>query len=560
MRGGLIYIIFFLIFILSILGINEVNSLEIANKSAITGKSVAEDAVTGDAIQSIGITIDVITNENLTLAIKNPKNETYFYNISLPLELEVSGAQNIWYNLDNGANTTFTSSELSSKITFFNVSGGMHTIHVFANSSTGSKVNKNTTFTINQSYFNFSYGHYEGEHKGNSTYFKNLSYSELQNISNFILEHSDFGKIFFNELVNLTDDATPSDNFIDLNKYTNISSNFIEINSSSLRGLNRSARLSLYNITFIDPKIIVDGIACPASICTKESYSNGVLTFNVTHFTSYYAEESQAGSAVVGSSNNENIKNFNINKEKIKISLKQGEIKKEQITIENTKDEEIKVGLTLSKLGNFIKLSENSFNLKAGEVKAIELEFNIEENTIPNLYIGKLIIQSGEIKKEVLITIEVRSKNPLFDVSIEIPQEFIEIYPGQELTSIINIYNLGDIKKTNAVVDYIIKDENNEIILQEQEEIEVETQISYTKTLKLPENIESGNYILYVKINYNNEVASATAWFEVKEKINSSKVTRNYKSLILILLILIIVTIIILLKFLSKNKKIKIRK
>ena len=38
------------------------------------------------------------------------------------------------------------------------------------------------------------------------------------------------------------------------------------------------------------------------------------------------------------------------------------------------------------------------------------------------------------------------------------------------------------------------------------------------KRFEMPEDIEPGRYILYVRVTYDGKVASASAWFNVKRK------------------------------------------
>jgi len=47
----------------------------------------------------------------------------------------------------------------------------------------------------------------------------------------------------------------------------------------------------LYNLTFNNPRILRNGEICPSTICTKESYLERTLKFNVTQFSVYSAEE-----------------------------------------------------------------------------------------------------------------------------------------------------------------------------------------------------------------------------------------------------------------------------
>jgi parallel beta-helix repeat protein len=111
-----------------------------------------------------------------------------------------------------------------------------------------------------------------------------------------VIENSEYGKIFFQEPVNLSTGIDSSN--------VNISFNRIEVNSTALPELNTSATLTFYNLTFNDPRILKDGAVC--SDCSELSYENGTLVFNVTSFSVYTTEETpveqppQQGSVFVG--------------------------------------------------------------------------------------------------------------------------------------------------------------------------------------------------------------------------------------------------------------------
>ena len=453
-----------------------------ATNVGMIGKAITGDTVTGEATSSLGLNISVIAYFP-TLTIWFPQNATYITNNSFPMHFSENNAQKIWYNLDDSENTIITSS------VYLNLSQGSHTLYLYANSSFGNITAKNVTFFINSTSLSFSYSEYEGSYKGKSTYFENLSTSELQNISNFILEHTSYGKIFFDEIINLTDF---SGSIIDLDSYTNISSNRIEINTSALPNFNKSATLRFYNLTFTNPRIAMGGVVCPSTICVKQSYSGGILVFNVTHFTIYSAEETPVGesSTTSISGGGGTIRSFSLDIENIIISLKQGEIKKQEIKIKNTGNWKSSISLE-AELQNFLKISETSFDLNREESKTIILNFTAREDTIPGLYQGKLIVKADGIEKEVSIAIEIESKKPLFDVKLEIPRKFLYILPGEKIMVDITLYNLGEIGKVAVGANYIIKDENDNIIINEQENLTIETYSPgrFTKTFKLPLDI-----------------------------------------------------------------------
>jgi hypothetical protein len=118
---------------------------------------------------------------------------------------------------------------------------------------------------------------------GSTTQFLYYNDAELGAIENTTLERTAHGKIIFDGLIDLASDAV--DNVVDLDSNVNISENWIQLNASRLNSLSGSAILYLYNLNFVNPRILVGGNACPASRCQILSYYYGVLKFSVAYFT-----------------------------------------------------------------------------------------------------------------------------------------------------------------------------------------------------------------------------------------------------------------------------------
>ncbi|GAJ13299.1 unnamed protein product, partial [marine sediment metagenome] len=210
----------------------------------------------------------------------------YLTKNNLLLDYSAPGADFVWYNFDNTPpNKTITTP------IYFNTTEGPHTLYLYANNTYGN-VSDNVTFAVDENKFKIHYGKWRGSNKGSSTNFNLSSYEDIQNLSNVILEHTGWGKIEFNEAINLTDDENPSDDKVNISANINISDNRIEINSIALPNFNKAATLRLYNLTLVAPvRILRDGSVCSSTICTEGDYSGGTLIFNVTQFTVYSAEE-----------------------------------------------------------------------------------------------------------------------------------------------------------------------------------------------------------------------------------------------------------------------------
>ncbi|OGM18206.1 hypothetical protein A2685_02095 [Candidatus Woesebacteria bacterium RIFCSPHIGHO2_01_FULL_37_10] len=250
--------------------------------------SAASSLVTFKASsQSVDLNIDVLGPPSLVII--SPKNATYLTNESLLLNYSVSGAESVWYQVDGSAEIFISN---VSSFLYFNVSDGSHNLTISANNSFGTSAST-VFFVANSTRFIILYeDSYKTNFSGESTDFYTFTLEELQELSGVILDNVNYGKILFNEVINVTDDKDHGvDNLVDLENNTNISFNRISLDPVELPNFNVSASLRLYNLTFVNPRILRDGEVCSESICTFENYSNGLLRFNVTRFSIYSAEE-----------------------------------------------------------------------------------------------------------------------------------------------------------------------------------------------------------------------------------------------------------------------------
>ncbi len=527
MKTGVLLFLFGILIILSMNGLYP----ESATGSAVTGK-----AITGNAT-SANIAVSVTVVGLPALAILVPKNSTYFASQGIRLNFSASNADSVWYNLDNGTNITITAN------TSFDTNLGSHTLYLFSNNSYGSS-SKNVTFSMNTTKFRIKYDQYKGN--GSSKDFNESSYEDIKNLSDVSLEKTGRGKILFNEALNLTDDKNPEDDELDIDSHINISSNFIGINTTALPNFNKSATLSLYDLTFANPRILRNGEPCSAAICTKIEYSGGVLVFNVTSFSNYSSEEISAGSDNSGASSSGGSsggsvatttlqkKALSIEKNQISVSLTPGEIKTEKVTIKNNKKQQINVEIK-NLLANFVILRDSSFSLNPDEEKTISADFVAREDVSPDLYLGKLIFEANGESQEILLAVQVKSSGVLLDVNVEIPKNYREVLPGAEVLSNIKLFNLGgSAGREDVTIKYSVRDFNGNTIYEGTESLAVETQTSFVKKIPVDKDAKIGDYVLYVRAVYDNKVASATDTFRIVSRI----VTEREKIYIVAIIIL----------------------
>ena len=241
----------------------------------------------------------------------------------------------------------------------------------------------------------------------------------------------------------------------------------------------------------------------------------------------------------------EKVPNFRVDKNLIKVVLKQGETQKEFLEIKNTGETALDITIDLGGLKNLVifpgGVSKYSFRLEAGERQTVQLIFNIAEDQKPDVYPGKIIIKGGGLQTVVTTIIEIESEEPIFDIEVEILEEFKEVAAGGGLLAKITLYNPKGIRLADVDVDYVIKDMDEKIIIKEHETVAVETKTSFVKRFTIPGSVKPGNYIFYAKVTYNGVVGSSSSLFEVVEKphVETPAQTEKYYYVVYIIIAII---------------------
>lgn len=416
-----------------------------------------------------------------------------------------------------------------------------------------SSVTVETRIIVNSSFFN-----------GSTTNFSGMSNNQLRNIIEMILEKTEYGKIIFQGSTDLTQDS--KNGTVDLDTNVNISNNHIEINTSELSSLNKPAVIYLFNLNFTNPRVTRNGEACPYYICQKINYSSGVLIFNVTNFADYRAEETpeiteipETGAGGGGGGGGASlIRNFSIDKDLIKVSLKQGESAKDFLIIKNTGNIEIKINLEISKLEKFMILNEDKFVLKVGESKMIRIDLFAKENQVADSYLGKIIASGAGINSTVSVILEIKERNPLFDIKTELLNKVVR--SGGKIRANITITNVGDLRNIDAILYTAIKNFDGKVINYKDMSIAIEKEISVQESIAVPALAE-GKYVFYSRVSYKNISASSSEGFEVSN--NAFEILRSgwiYLNIILIVVVIIVIVWIIYLKRKIKLKKERLSK
>ncbi|MCX6707763.1 MAG: hypothetical protein NT001_06535 [Candidatus Woesearchaeota archaeon] len=399
---------------------------------------------------------------------------------------------------------------------------------------------------------------------GSTTDFNSLSDQELQNISDVKIEKVDYGIISFAEAINISSNT-------DLTSNINISFNYIYINETALPGLDKKATLSFYNLSFNNPRILKDGAVCPASECTRVDYSEGMLVFNVTGFSSYSSEETpsetpsapvqQPSSAAAAAAPNKKAavrrgggggipassiyapeSRFEVDTTIIKADVRQNRVEREIVKVSNPTEKDLEVNAGLTEKIGFVKIGDK-MDLAPGETKDLELVIAPTEENNPDTYTTQLVLEQGSTKIQIPFVINVQSELNLLDVEMDIYSE--EIYPAGNLVTGLKISNLEEARSITANIEWFIKDLNNNIIVKEAGTADVETQVAMIKKIYLPSDILPGDYVVIAVASYDGSSAVASSMFSVSKK-PMIEMPMNPENGILILLIAVAAAVVVL--------------
>ena len=108
------------------------------------------------------------------------------------------------------------------------------------------------------------------------------SIPDLSNVTKFSIGLVNKAKIdFVNQNLDLR--------YLNLSAYIFIERGYVEIDVNNLPALNKSAIITMYNVTLINPQIFTNGQLC--SYCQIMNYSNNTLIFSIPHWTIFSPQE-----------------------------------------------------------------------------------------------------------------------------------------------------------------------------------------------------------------------------------------------------------------------------
>ena len=322
--------------------------------------------------------------------------------------------------------------------------------------------------------------------------------------------------LFFSGIMNMSADSDPSDGVTNLSKYVNMTSTSVSVDSVHLPNFNRSARITFSGLSFVSPRILLDGSLCSSSICSVESYSGGSLIFNVSHFTMYSVEEGVEGGGTMGTGGQVTgggssavvSKSFTVmNVSKDAYVVKQGNSTRGEFIVRNDAPEPKTYSIS-SSLPGMIFFDESEVTILPGDSHTFSFMILAQEYASPTIYSAKIKVDDGVQSQEFSILIIVQERQPLFDVLVKTEDGVRDF--NQEMGKIpINIFiqNMGDSYLLDVLLKIQITDMTGLLITEQIESVAIDKTLSLARGIPIPKNVPQGEYIIVVTATYEGKEA-----------------------------------------------------
>lgn len=107
-----------------------------------------------------------------------------------------------------------------------------------------------------------------------------------------------------------------------------------------------------------------------------------------------------------------------------------------------------------------------------------------------------------------------------FNIEVKIPKTFKTISPGETIHYTIEITNLANKNRVDVTLLSKVIDSRNKTIVIKTKTVAVETKGSFIEEIKLPKNINEGNYLLICEVQFKETKRTASESISVKKRSN----------------------------------------
>jgi hypothetical protein len=220
-----------------------------------------------------------------------------------------------------------------------------------------------------------------------------------------------------------------------------------------------------------------------------------------------------------------------------------------KIALSNLGSGELEVEVEVVGLEDIISFDDDKFVMGAREER--EFVFDVDVPEKPGIYVGKLIFKSASDELIVPFILNAGSEKSLFDIGVDIPDEYRHIDEGDKLKAQITLLQAALQEQMDVTLDYVIKDYDGGIYLKESETVAVFEQKSYLKEFQV-QDFEKGTYVLGATVTYSGGVATASSQFTVEK---ASLISGEVDYMMVGILVVLVAVFVFLVILITRYKK-----
>ncbi|RMD66293.1 hypothetical protein D6817_04395 [Candidatus Pacearchaeota archaeon] len=213
-------------------------------------------------------------------------------------------------------------------------------------------------------------------------------------------------------------------------------------------------------------------------------------------------------------------KSFDLENFFLKVNLRAGEFAEREIVVRGEAGEHLTarvVGLP------GVSVSERAFSVGSSGEKLLKVRFN-SSTLEPGVYVGSVVVSDGKEEKSVPVIFELETKDLFFDVTLEIPSEYVEIEPGERVVANVKVFDLTGFKGTGALgptsvrLQYVLRSISGKVVSAESESVVVDRKTQFSKSLAVPNFTDEGDYVLSAVVRYRSSVGVASRVVSVRKR------------------------------------------
>lgn len=206
---------------------------------------------------------------------------------------------------------------------------------------------------------------------------------------------------------------------------------------------------------------------------------------------------------------------FTLDNDILEAKLKLGDTSAQQIRIKNKDFRAIDIEIDISDVDEFVSVDTSEFTLNKSN--SMNIEFILAPlDKEPGIYTGRIKIISGTISADVFVIVVIEEEKPLFEIDLS----SINGLNNMEAGDIINV-DISTSNEINTDVDiefsYLIKDMDGNVILSKEDSVTIDKRTGLEYKINISDDIELGNYIIFTKIIYNDNIITSSDILTVKD-------------------------------------------